>query len=96
MLTNLRLVWSAASSRRTNISIGHAAIVSLNVRPSTSRLKGSCTSLYIMARQGQQRFEVRCVCVCVCVYAVLQRVPGLSCPCCQHTTHAASTAPIGW
>lgn len=56
-LTNLRIIWVNKKVRRTNISVGLGNITSLSVLPANSRLKGSCSSLYVLTRLNQQRFE---------------------------------------
>lgn len=55
-VTNLRLLWLSAKSRKTNISIGHNCITSVNVRSAASRLKGA------RARAAAEP----CVCLWVC------------------------------
>ncbi len=39
-MTNLRVVWSCRSNRRTNLSIGLDCITSIEVKPAASRLRG--------------------------------------------------------
>ncbi|GLI70245.1 hypothetical protein VaNZ11_015091 [Volvox africanus] len=56
-ITTLRLMWICKKNRRTNISIGHNCIMSVNVRSATSRLKGQTQSLYILTKYHNQRFE---------------------------------------
>eukprot|EP00879_Flechtneria_rotunda_P011539 GHRR01012053.1.p1 GENE.GHRR01012053.1~~GHRR01012053.1.p1 ORF type:complete len:282 (+),score=58.94 GHRR01012053.1:291-1136(+) len=57
ILTNLRVIWFCKTQRRTNISIGCNTITSVSIRPVISRLKGSCSAVFVLTRQNQQRFE---------------------------------------
>ncbi|KAF8059191.1 bbs5 [Scenedesmus sp. PABB004] len=56
-LTNLRATWVSGRAPRTNISIGLNTITSCTVKPASSRLKGSCSAVYLLTRLRAQRFE---------------------------------------
>ncbi|GLC40971.1 hypothetical protein PLESTB_000961300 [Pleodorina starrii] len=56
-VTTLRVVWTSKKNRRTNISIGLNCITSVNVRATTSRLKGQTQSLYVLTKYHNNRFE---------------------------------------
>jgi len=56
-VTNLRIVWSAHRSRRTNLSIGYATILSINIRTANSRLRGTTQALYVLTKFNGSRFE---------------------------------------
>ncbi|KAG2502102.1 hypothetical protein HYH03_000594 [Edaphochlamys debaryana] len=56
-VTNLRVMWVSKKNKRTNISIGHNCITSVNVRAASSRLKGQTQSLYVLTKYHNQRFE---------------------------------------
>ena len=55
--TNMRLVWSSLSNRRTNLSIGYGVILSVNKRPTLSKLQGSTEALLVMTKFQDSRFE---------------------------------------
>ncbi|EFJ53283.1 Bardet-Biedl syndrome 5 [Volvox carteri f. nagariensis] len=57
VITTLRLMWISKKNRRTNISVGHSCITSINVRSATSRLKGQTQSLFILTKYHTHRFE---------------------------------------
>lgn len=40
MVSNLRLMWTSDTHRRTNLSIGYSCIVNMAMKPTKSRLKG--------------------------------------------------------
>eukprot|EP00741_Cyanophora_paradoxa_P005592 tig00000912_g5420.t1 len=56
-ITNLRIIWTAQRNKRTNLSIGYNAVVSLNIRTANSRLRGSTQALYVMTKFNGSRFE---------------------------------------
>ena len=56
-ITNLRMIWYAARSRRTNLSIGYNCIVSLNIKTAQSRLRGNTQALYVLTKYNGSRFE---------------------------------------
>ncbi|RYE83664.1 MAG: Bardet-Biedl syndrome 5 protein, partial [Methanosarcinales archaeon] len=56
-ITNLRMIWQAHKSARTNLSIGYAAIQNLTIRTTESRLRGMAQALTVMTRLGTNRFE---------------------------------------
>ena len=56
-ITNLRMIWYAARSRRTNLSIGYNCIVSLNIKTAQSRLRGNTLALYVLTKYNGSRFE---------------------------------------
>eukprot|EP00030_Apusomonadida_sp_AF-17_P004141 a508381_14.p1 GENE.a508381_14~~a508381_14.p1 ORF type:complete len:370 (-),score=123.91 a508381_14:188-1222(-) len=58
VITNLRMVWHARKSRRTNVSIGFSTILSMTIRSANSRLKGGATpALYVLAKSDRTRYE---------------------------------------
>ena len=56
-ITNLRMVWRSAKRARTNLSIGYAAIISINIRAAQSRLRGNTHALYVLTKFSNSRFE---------------------------------------
>ena len=57
-ITNLRLVWQCEGRRRTNLSIGYAAVSSINIRAANSKLRGAhAQALYVMTKFNNARFE---------------------------------------
>ena len=57
IITNLRLIWWSHRSRRTNLSVGYNAIISINIRQATSRLRGPTQALYVLTKYNGSRFE---------------------------------------
>lgn len=57
IVTNLRLIWVAHKSSRTNLSIGFNTIVSISIRRARSKLRGSSQALYLMTKFSGSRFE---------------------------------------
>lgn len=57
IITNLRLIWWSHRSRRTNLSVGYNAIISINIRQATSRLRGATQALYVLTKYNGSRFE---------------------------------------
>mmetsp|Transcript_7026 Transcript_7026/g.8039 ORF Transcript_7026/g.8039 Transcript_7026/m.8039 type:complete len:358 (+) Transcript_7026:317-1390(+) len=57
IITNLRLVWWSHKNRRTNLSVGYNAIISINIRTASSRLRGSTQALYVLTKFNGSRFE---------------------------------------
>jgi Bardet-Biedl syndrome 5 protein len=56
-ITNLRVIWRSARSKRANLSIGYASITSMNVKQAASRLRGVTNALYVMTKFNGSRFE---------------------------------------
>jgi Bardet-Biedl syndrome 5 protein len=56
-VTNLRLMWMAASNFRTNLSVGYGSVVNIQIRTAQSRLKGNCEALYVLTKYNGARFE---------------------------------------
>lgn len=56
-VTNLRLIWRSARSKRANLSVGLGAITSMHVKQASSRLRGATDSLYVMTKCNGGRFE---------------------------------------
>lgn len=56
-ITNLRVVWWSARSKKTNLSIGYNCIVSLNIKVAQSRLRGNTQALYTLTKYNGSRFE---------------------------------------
>lgn len=57
VITNLRLIWSAAKNPRTNLCIGYNCIVSTNIKTATSRIRGNTLALFVMTKYANSRFE---------------------------------------
>ncbi|KAK3282283.1 Bardet-Biedl syndrome 5 protein [Cymbomonas tetramitiformis] len=57
IITNLRLIWWSHKNRRTNLSVGYNAIISINIRSASSRLRGSTQALYVLTKFNGSRFE---------------------------------------
>ena len=57
LVTNLRIIWVCERKKRTNLSIGHDAIVSMQIRSAESRLRGTTQALYVMTHFNDARFE---------------------------------------
>mmetsp|Transcript_805 Transcript_805/g.1892 ORF Transcript_805/g.1892 Transcript_805/m.1892 type:complete len:349 (+) Transcript_805:281-1327(+) len=57
VITNLRAIWASSRSRRTNLSVGYNAIVSINIRTASSRLRGTTQALYVLTKFQGSRFE---------------------------------------
>ncbi len=56
-ITNLRVIWRSARSKRANLSIGYASITSMSVKQAASRLKGVTNALFVMTKFNGSRFE---------------------------------------
>ena len=56
-VTNLRLIWRSARSKRANLSVGLGTITSMHVKQASSRLRGATDSLYVMTKCNGGRFE---------------------------------------
>ena len=56
-ITNLRVIWRSARSKRANLSIGYAVITSMNVKQAASRLRGVTNALFVMTKFNGSRFE---------------------------------------
>lgn len=56
-ITNLRLIWRAQRSGRTNLSIGYNCVLSINVKTASSRLRGNTQALYVMTKYTETKFE---------------------------------------
>ena len=56
-VTNLRLIWFANSSYRTNLTIGYGSVVNINIRETQSRLCGRTQALYVLTKFNGSRFE---------------------------------------
>lgn len=56
-ITNLRLIWICQKQSRINLSVGYAAVVSINIRNANSRLRGNTQALYVMTKFNTSRFE---------------------------------------
>ena len=48
---------AAHRSKRTNLSIGYASIISINIRTANSRLRGTTQALYVLTKFNGSRFE---------------------------------------
>lgn len=57
IISNLRMIWVAHKSQRTNLSIGHNCIISTNIRIANSRLRGNTQALYVLTKFNNSRFE---------------------------------------
>lgn len=57
VITNLRAIWVSSRSRRTNLSLGYNAIISINIRTASSRLRGTTQALYVLTKFQGSRFE---------------------------------------
>ena len=57
VITNLRLIWSSATSPKTNLSVGYNCVTSATVKNASSRLKGNSQALYVMTKYNASRFE---------------------------------------
>eukprot|EP00238_Polyblepharides_amylifera_P011864 CAMPEP_0196591254 /NCGR_PEP_ID=MMETSP1081-20130531/68981_1 /TAXON_ID=36882 /ORGANISM="Pyramimonas amylifera, Strain CCMP720" /LENGTH=309 /DNA_ID=CAMNT_0041914559 /DNA_START=246 /DNA_END=1175 /DNA_ORIENTATION=+ len=57
IITNLRLLWWSHKSRRTNLSVGYNAIIGINIRSASSRLRGATQALYVLTKFNGSRFE---------------------------------------
>ncbi|CEM36165.1 unnamed protein product [Vitrella brassicaformis CCMP3155] len=57
LVTNLRVIWTAAKNLRTNLSIGLNCITSVNIRQVVSKLKGPTQALFLMTKHSGTRFE---------------------------------------
>ena len=56
-VTNLRMIWMANSSIKTNLSVGYGSVVNIHIRSAQSRLKGNCEALYVLTKFNGSRFE---------------------------------------
>ena len=56
-ITNLRLVWICHRNSRINLSVGYNAVLSINIRTASSRLRGNTQALYVMTKYNNARFE---------------------------------------
>ena len=56
-ITNLRLIWICHRNSRINLSIGYSAVISINIRTASSRLRGNTQALYVMTKYNNARFE---------------------------------------
>mmetsp|Transcript_64068 Transcript_64068/g.202683 ORF Transcript_64068/g.202683 Transcript_64068/m.202683 type:complete len:360 (-) Transcript_64068:248-1327(-) len=56
-ITNLRLIWCSHKNRKTNLSVGYNAVISINIRSASSRLRGSTQALYVLTKFNGSRFE---------------------------------------
>merc|ERR1712176_474685 len=56
-ITNLRLIWCSHKTQRTNLSVGYNAIISINIRNASSRLRGTTQALYVLTKFNGSRFE---------------------------------------
>lgn len=57
IITNLRLLWHSHSMPRINLSVGYNCIISINVRTTNSKLRGTTEALYILTKCNNTRFE---------------------------------------
>uniref|UniRef100_A0A0K0DSM7 Bardet-Biedl syndrome 5 protein homolog n=1 Tax=Strongyloides stercoralis TaxID=6248 RepID=A0A0K0DSM7_STRER len=62
-ITNIRLIWSATSMTRINLSIGFNSVNGVTTRIANSRVRGQAESLYLMAKNASTRFEFIFTCV---------------------------------
>ncbi len=56
-ITNLRLIWICHRNSRINLSIGYNAVISINIRIASSRLRGNTQALYVMTKYNNSKFE---------------------------------------
>ncbi|KAJ1478191.1 bardet-Biedl syndrome 5 protein, partial [Baffinella frigidus] len=56
-VTNLRMIWIANSSYRTNLTVGYGSVVNINIRSAQSRLRGTAQALYVLTKFNGSRFE---------------------------------------
>ena len=57
VVTNLRILWIAHKSNRTNLSIGFNTVLTISIRKARSKLRGPTLALYIMTKDTNSRFE---------------------------------------
>ena len=57
VVTNLRILWVAHKSNRTNLSIGFNSVLTISIRKARSKLRGPTLALYIMTKDNNSRFE---------------------------------------
>ena len=56
-ITNLRLLWYAEKSPKTNLSIGYDCITNLEIKQTKSRLRGNVQALFLRTRYKETRYE---------------------------------------
>jgi Bardet-Biedl syndrome 5 protein len=56
-ITNLRLLWYAEKSPKTNLSIGYDTITNLEIKQTKSRLKGNVQALFLRTKFKDTRYE---------------------------------------
>lgn len=56
-MTNLRILWIAHKTNRTNLSIGFNTVLTISIRKARSKLRGPTLALYIMTKDNNSRFE---------------------------------------
>ena len=56
-ITNLRLLWYAEKSPKTNLSIGFDCITNLEIKQTKSRLRGNVQALFLRTRYKETRYE---------------------------------------
>jgi Bardet-Biedl syndrome 5 protein len=57
VITNLRLLWYAEKSPKTNLSIGYDCITNLEIKQTKSRLRGNVQALFLRTRFKETRYE---------------------------------------
>jgi len=57
VISNLRVMWWSHKNRRTNLSVGYHAVISINIRNANSRLRGQTQALYVLTKFNGSRFE---------------------------------------
>ena len=57
VITNLRLLWYAEKSPKTNLSIGYDTITNLEIKQTKSRLKGNVQALFLRTKFKETRYE---------------------------------------
>jgi hypothetical protein len=45
-----RYIWVSTRTHRTNLSLGYNAIISINIRTASSRLRGTTQALYVLTK----------------------------------------------
>jgi len=56
-ITNLRLIWRAQKSARTNLSVGYNCVLNISIKSASSRLRGDTQALYVMTKYAGTKFE---------------------------------------
>ncbi|CAG9335328.1 unnamed protein product [Blepharisma stoltei] len=57
IITNLRLIWFAERTPKTNLSVGYDCITNIEIKQTKSKLRGNVQALYLRTRFRDTRYE---------------------------------------